>query len=152
MKNLLMIVLLVTLCNYSFGQVKVEPYVKENDTLYLKTINFDPRVDMNTYSHTFITGYEYPTIQEGHYFMAIVATLEQLIVFYTELSNLESMPDGEYVLTLWTTGKARGPIKAHKAGNLIKINSRENRYTFTTIKMEDIKADLITLQALQTNK
>ena len=145
-----MMIMLVTLCNYSFGQVKVEPYVKENDTLYLKTIHFDSSAA--GYSHTYETGYDYPTIQEGFYYIAIRATLEQLIVFYTELSNLESMLDGEYVLTQWTSGKARGPIRAHKAGNLIKINSRDNRRTFTTIKMEDIKADLITLQALQTNK
>lgn len=145
-----MMIVLVTLCNYSFGQVKVEPHVEENDTLYLKTIHFDSSV--TGYSHTYETGYEYPTIKEGHYFIAIIATLEQLIVFYTELSNLESMADGEYVLTQWTSGKARGPIRAHKAGNLIKINSRDNRRTFTTIKMEDIKADLITLQGLQTNK
>ena len=145
-----MIVLLVTFCNYINAQVRVEPTVAKDDSLYLKTIHFDSSAA--GYSHTYETGYDYPTIKEGFYSISIRATLEQLIVFYTELSNLESMADGEYVLTLSSSGKVRGPMRAHKTGNLIKINSGYNRRTFTTIKMEDIKVDLITLQALNTTK
>ncbi len=145
-----MIVLLVTFCNYINAQVRVESRVAKDDSLYLKTIHFDSSAA--GYSRTFLTGYEYPTIKEGFYYMAISTGLKELINFYTELSNLETMPDGQYALTLWTIGRARGPIKAHKIGNTIKINNRDNRYTIATVFMEDIKADLITLQALNTTK
>jgi hypothetical protein len=149
MKNLL-ILLAVILSSYSFGQVSVE--TAKSDSLKLKTIQFSiSGTSVKSYTYTFVTGYEYPTIKEGFYAMGISTGLKELINFYTELSNLETMPDGQYALTLWTVGKAHGPIKAHKTGNIIKINNRDNRYTIATAFMEDIKADLITLQALINN-
>lgn len=142
--------LLVVLSNFSNAQVRVETVKK--DSLELKTLKFSiSGTDVKSYSHTFLTGYEYPNIKEGFYAMGISTGLKDLINFYTELSNLETLPDGQYTLSLWTVGRAHGPIKAHKAGNLIKINNRDNRHTIAIVAMEDIKADLITLQALNNN-
>ena len=84
-----MMIMLFTLCNYSNAQVKVE--TSKEDSLYLKTINFSVYgTDSKTYSHTFVTGYEYPTIQEGFYAIGISTGLPQLIAFYTESNLLQT--------------------------------------------------------------
>ena len=154
MKTLLLSAILFLFYNLN-AQTKVE--TKENEYLHLQTLKYKIHSsDDNTkyYTYTFSSGYEYPTIHEGYYNYGIFHTLEGMITFYTELANLENQENGFYKLSTKVQGK--GNIYVEKLSKKVKLYPslfacEHHLLKYKTFKINDIKADLITLQSLKIN-
>ena len=151
MKNLL-IILAVTLSSYSFGQTKVEQEQKQY--LILNTMTYEMihgRYDSTNYyyTYTFYSGYKYPTLQEGFYTVGLFLTKTTLLLLYTELSNLETLEDGLYKLSCQDGQNLH--YSAYKSGSKIKITSETGYTKYAKFSMEDIKADLIIIQKMNSN-
>jgi hypothetical protein len=148
MKSLLLSLSLVLVC-VANAQTKVVTEVKETEYLELQTLKYEVyyRSD-NTkyYTYTFISGYEYPNIQEGYYSYGIFAKLSDLITFYSELSNLENQEDGLYKLSLVISGS--GNIYADKLSEEITLYSTYKIMKYKTFTMSDIKTDLALLKSM----
>jgi len=150
MRTILLSGLLLLFGNFN-AQIKVA--TTEKEYLELLTLKYDVVTgsvgSSNTryYKHTFLEGYEYPSIREGYYSRDIFETLYGLIKFYTELANLENQEDGLYKLSISVSGY--GNIYAEKLADKVKLYSSEAKIMkYKIFKMENIKADLITLKAL----
>jgi hypothetical protein len=151
MKSLLLSLLLVV-SGTCISQVKVE--TKETKYLYLLTATYEIiepegmyKSDTITYySKTLMTGYDYPSIQEGYFRVAILSKIDGLVDFYTELANLENKEDGTYELSMRV--ERDGAIHAIKTGSKIKLTNNYNLYKYGKYKMDDIKTDLALLKSM----
>lgn len=145
MKSLLLSLLLVV-AGTCAAQVRVEP--KETQYLYLLTTKYEIIVsdDGTTtyYRKVFMTGYEYPAIQQGYYVNSMFTDINGLVKHYTELVNLENLEDGEYKLSV----QVRGGINAIKTGSKVKLKDGYNIYNYGKYKIEDIKTDLELLKSM----
>jgi len=134
----------------SFSQVKVQEQVPQ--ILVLKTM--DLKLEYDYYNHTFMTGYEYPAIQQGFYFVSLITNLDGLILFYTELSNLSNAEDGKYTLTMKISSSNSTFKNVHfvalKKGKKINLLSSSSAYAITLakFKIEYLQEDLNTIKAL----
>lgn len=141
MKSLLLSLFLVA-ANICYSQTKVVKKTKEY--LNLRTLDYEIITGYDStlyYSYTFISGYKYPSISEGYYSHGIFESLDGLVKFYNELANLENQENGFYKLS--TVVRGEGSIYADKVSTKIKLYSSENHiYKYTTLQMNDIKADL----------
>jgi hypothetical protein len=151
MKSLLLSLLLVV-SGTCMSQVKVE--TKETKYLYLLTATYEIiepegmyKSDTITYySRTLRAGYDYPSILEGYFRVAIFERIDGLVDFYTELANLENKEDGTYELSMRV--EKDGAIHAIKTGSKIKLTNNYNLYKYGRYKMDDIKTDLALLKSM----
>jgi hypothetical protein len=144
--SLILFLLVVTTIN---AQTKVEK--KEKEYLELLTLKYElfESSGVTYYTHTFVSGYKYPTIKEDYYSYGIFQRLDGLIKFYSELANLENQEDGLYKLS--TTVSGMGNIHADKSSEKIKLYASESQILkYTTFTMSDIKADFETLKSIAT--
>lgn len=105
MKSLSLILFLLVVITIN-AQTRV--VTREDEYLNLLTLKYKVHFggdDTKYYTHTFLSGYEYPTIQQGYYSYGMFHRLDGLITFYTELANLENQEDGFYKLTTSVIGK-----------------------------------------------
>jgi len=149
MKSLLLSLLLVV-SGTCMSQVRVE--TKETKYLYLLTTTYEIiepegmyKSDTITYySRTLRAGYDYPSIQEGYFRVAIFQRIDGLVNFYTELANLENKEDGTYQLSMKV--QRDGQLYAVKKGTKIKLTSQ--LYKYEKYNIDEIKTDLELLKSM----
>ena len=155
MKNIIALSLLFLLTQSVFSQEKINE--KEEQVLDLKTLDFELYygISNNYYDHVFFEAYEYPTIREGYYMVKIFESLDGLIIFYTELSNLSTFEDGKYKLSTKLSSSnslyKNFNIVAEKKGKKIKLLSSDSKYArvLGKIYLSDVVLDLELIKGLK---